>query len=377
MHGQLNRVLESAHSEGIPSVQAHALYNGKTCFEGLAGSATSQSIFDVASVTKMAATTLCACVLHNRGLLQLDASLDQFFPDLAASHPGIQVGHLLAHSSGLPAWRPFFKAALCAPTRSDPAQAHAQTLQAVKAAKPEHAPGTTRIYSDTGFILLGLILEKVGGAPLNELAQEWVFGPAGLTHTQFFPLGQGLPEAHIVATGSTRPRQPAPGQENLFQVPPQGNLLDPGTVDDDNAYALGGVAGHAGLFSTAADLARLGGILLEALKGTSPLDLGDSLGLFIRPDHGHNRLLNGPLRGLGFDLIAPQGSSTGPRWGKGPAGGFGHLGFTGCALWVDIDRGLSAALLSNRVLPGREHTQAIRKLRPAFYDGLIARIESD
>jgi CubicO group peptidase (beta-lactamase class C family) len=117
----------------------------------------------------------------------------------------------------------------------------------------------------------------------------------------------------------------------------------------------------------------LGGILLEALKGTTPLDLGDSLALFIQPNLGPN----GPLRGLGFDLIAPVGSSTGTRWGKGPAGGFGHLGFTGCALWIDIDRDLSAALLSNRVLPGRQHTQAIRTLRPAFYDGLIEGVETD
>jgi serine-type D-Ala-D-Ala carboxypeptidase len=369
----LNSILETAHFEGIPAVQACAMQGGDIRFSGGSGGASFESIFDVASVTKMAATTLCACVLHNRGLLQLHQEVPLFFPDLAPSHTGIQVRHLLAHSSGLPAWKPFFTTALCTPDRPKTIAARDLTIQAVKSALPEHDPGSTRIYSDTGFILLGLILEKVGGASLDSLAQELVFQPAGLKHTQFFPLGQALPEAHIVPTGSTRPRQPAPGQESLFQVPDQPPHLDPGSVDDDNAYALGGVAGHAGLFSTAADLAHLGGVLLEELKGGNQLEAGESLRLFTRPDHGPK----GPLRGLGFDLIAPQGSSTGDRWGKGPAGGFGHLGFTGCALWLDVDRDLSAALLSNRVLPGREKIQAIRNLRPAFYDGLISVTESD
>jgi CubicO group peptidase (beta-lactamase class C family) len=369
----LNSILETAHFEGIPAVQACAVQDGHLCFSGASGGATLASIFDVASVTKMAATTLCACVLHNRGLLPLHQEVGRFFPDLALSHTGIQVRHLLAHSSGLPAWRPFFKTALCTPDRPDPTTARDLTIQAVKSTRPEHAPGSTRIYSDTGFILLGLILEKVAGASLDRLAQELVFQPAGLKHTQFLPLGHALPEAHTLPTGSTRPRQPAPGQESLFQVPDQPPHLDPGTVDDDNAYALGGVAGHAGLFSTAADLAQLGRILLEELKGGNQLAAGESLRLFVRPDHGPQ----GPLRGLGFDLIAPHGSSTGERWGKGPGGGFGHLGFTGCALWLDIDRKLSAALLSNRVLPGREKVQAIRALRPAFYDGLISVTEVD
>lgn len=369
----LDGILENAHFEGIPAIQACAIHDGTVLYSGESGSASNASVFDVASVTKLAATTLSACVLNARGLLKLDAPLGSFFPDLKKSHKGIQVRHLLAHSSGLPAWQPFFTEALCTTNRPAYADARTQTIQAVKNALPEHAPGEKRIYSDTGFILLGLVLERVGTAPLNLLAQELVFEPAGLKHTQFFPLEQPLPDVHIIPTGSTRPREPAPGQETLFNVPKQPNLLDPGQVDDDNAYALGGVAGHAGLFSTASDLASLGQILIEDTQGANHLGTGDRLQHFLRPDPGPE----GPLRALGFDLIAPQGSSTGSRWGKGPKGGFGHLGFTGCALWVDLDRKLTAALLSNRVLPGRANINAVRALRPAFFDGVISAIEAD
>jgi CubicO group peptidase (beta-lactamase class C family) len=369
----LDAILENAHFEGIPAIQACAIRDGKILYNGESGSASATSIFDVASVTKMAATTLCACILNKRGLLKLDTPVAHFFPDLKKSHKGIQVRHLLAHSSGLPAWQPFFTAALCTSNRPSYEDARALTIQAVNKALPEHAPGKKRIYSDTGFILLGLILEQVGTIPLNNLARELIFAPAGLENTQFFPLGYPLPERHIVPTGSTRPREPAPGQETLFKVPKQPNFLNPGRVDDDNAYALGGIAGHAGLFSTASDLASLGQTLIEDTQGANHLGAGDRLLHFLRPDHGPE----GPLRGLGFDLIAPQGSSTGPRWGKGPKGGFGHLGFTGCALWLDLDRGLAAALLSNRVLPGRVNTNAVRALRPAFFDGLITELETD
>jgi CubicO group peptidase (beta-lactamase class C family) len=375
---RLDAVCQSGHFSGIPAIQACVFKDSQLVYKSASGSAGPDSVFDVASITKMAATTLCAAVLHSRGLLDLQDDLSDFFPALESSHAGIQVRHLLAHSSGLPAWQPFFQRALevegafPGPMSADALlEARELTVEAVMQSSPEAAPGAQRVYSDTGFILLGLVLEQIGANNLHALSQELVFEPAGLGQTQFLPLAQPIPSLALVATGSTRPRSPAPGQEGLFQVPPQVHRLDPGEVDDDNAYALGGVAGHAGLFSRADELARLGSLLLEELNGASRFGAGESLTRFVQANQGPK----GPLRALGFDLISPVGSSTGDAWGKGPLGGFGHLGFTGCALWIDRDRGLSAALLSNRVLQGREHVEAIRSLRPAFFDGVIRSFE--
>ena len=370
----LRAVCRQAHFQDIDAIQAAVHAESTPVFSEAFGAASTRSIFDVASVTKLAATTMVASVLHSRGSFSLSDSIATFLPDLRESHGGIQVHHLLAHSSGLPAWQPFFQSALAVsgafpgpPTAEGMAEARSRCLRAVMQTKPLHRPGERRIYSDTGFILLGEILAVVGGSPLDRLAEELVFQPAGLKHTRYHRLGQPFTKERIIPTGTTRPRAPAPGQEGLFETLEQGPRLDPGEVDDDNAYALGGVAGHAGLFSTAEDLSRLGALILEEINGANRFEAGASLRRFIEADTGPS----GPARGLGFDRVAPSGSSAGPRWGRGPRGGFGHLGFTGCALWIDADHALSAALLTNRVLHGREHTAAIKALRPAFFDGVV------
>lgn len=374
MPERLRAACNRAHFSGMDAIQASVHHQSTLVYSEAFGAASTESIFDVASVTKLAATTLIACVLHSRKALSLDDSISKYLPELHRSHSGITVHHLLAHSSGLPAWQPFFRDCLDIPgafpgppTAAGMKQSRHRCLQAVKSALPLSKPGHRRVYSDTGFILLGEVLQVIGGSSLELLAQELVFDPAQLQNTRFHRLGTPFNTQGIVPTGSTRPRAPAPGQEGLFPGLDQNPRRDPGEVDDDNAYALGGVAGHAGLFSTAADLSRLGALLLEELSGAERFGVGESLRLFSQPDLGPE----GPARGLGFDRIAPVGSSVGPRWGQGPGGGFGHLGFTGCALWVDVTRGLSASLLTNRVLHGREHTEGIKSLRPEFFDGVI------
>jgi serine-type D-Ala-D-Ala carboxypeptidase len=180
-----------------------------------------------------------------------------------------------------------------------------------------------------------------------------------------------LAAERFAPTGDTRPRAPAPGQEGRFAVPPQPRRRDPGQVDDDNAYALGGAAGHAGLFSTARDLARLGQGLLEELDGAGRLGAAATLAAFVR----ESPCAAGARRGLGFDLPAPTGSAVGERFGRaGPRGAIGHLGFTGCSLWVDLDRRISAALVTNRVYHGRGDAEGIRRLRPAFHDLVAERV---
>ena len=374
------RICQNGHFEGIPAIQAAVYKSGTSSGDFTAGEAVPTSVFDVASITKLAATTLVACKLHAQRTLDLDLPVTEVFPETKTSHPGILVRHLLAHSSGLPAWRPFFSPSLTipgvfpGPPSADGIQrSQEKCRQSVLSTLPDNLPGAQRTYSDTCFILLGFILEELTRQPLDELATNLIFNKANLTATRFHRLGRHFERRGVLPTGATRPRQPAPGQEDLFSIPPQMERQDPGEVDDDNAYALGGVAGHAGLFSTAQDLAQLGALLLQELDGSNHFGMTESLRLFAEPDNGPN----GPLRALGFDLISPQGSSTGTRWGRGPQGGLGHLGFTGCALWIDRDRALSAALLSNRVLPGRQHTEPIRKMRPAFFDALVEADESE
>src|SRR5690606_12689375 len=184
-------------------------------------------------------------------------------------------------------------------------------------------------------------------------ARGAIFTPLGLAgDLGFVDLSRAsswLDGRHVVPTGRTRPREPAPGQEAL--VPPPASSEDaPGRVDDDNAFAMGGVAGHAGLFGTARAIAVLGARILDELEDRGRLGLGEVLRVFAAVDPADGP----PPRGLGFDRPAPEGSSAGALLGRaGPRGAIGHLGFTGCSLWIDLDRRLSVALLTNRTYPGR------------------------
>jgi CubicO group peptidase (beta-lactamase class C family) len=173
----------------------------------------------------------------------------------------------------------------------------------------------------------------------------------------------------VVSTGVCRPREPAPGQESLVPAPDPSLPPDPrpGEVDDDNAFAMGGVAGHAGLFGTARELATLGNVILEELNGAHRLAPQDVWEELARPDP-----TPGSTRALGFDTPAPQDSSAGRHLAASRA--IGHLGFTGTSLWIDLTRHLAIALLTNRVHPSRANTQ-IKAFRPAFHDAVVEALE--
>ncbi len=343
---------------------------------------TAETLFDVASVTKAVATTAIALVFTGRGALSLDRPVVEHLPALrGGGREAILVRHLLDHTTGLPAWRPLFadpSPALRAifpgpnPQGFPAARAH---LDALLQAQPlERPPGVRRLYSDLGFLLLGLVLEQVGGDRLDRLFARHVATPLGLTASRFFDLEQGVPAGRSIApTGTTRPREPAPGQEGLFVVEPQPVREAPGEVDDDHAWARGGIAGHAGLFSTAGEIARFGAALLRELDGAGGLAPVEIVRMFVTP----TTVAEGPTRALGFDVPAPAGSSAGSSLGRGPQGAFGHLGFTGCSLWVDRDRRLSVALLTNRVRPGRHNVAGIQAARPALHDLVCAALSSE
>ena len=237
--------LQQAHISGIPALQAAVYQNNRCVYTHALGEADDESIFDVASITKLAATTLVGACFIERGLLSLNDPVSAFFPELDHTHTGIELHHLLAHSSGLPAWRPFFQDALGpnglfpTPTDTDAFEECRQTtIHSILKAAPTQPPGKLRVYSDTGFLLLGFILEQVGSSSLDELCDELIFSPAQLTKTRFLPLNSSIPFSSIMPTGNTRPRQPAPGQEGMFPTPkePQSSLY-PGQVDDATRFA--------------------------------------------------------------------------------------------------------------------------------------------
>jgi len=368
----LDEILGAALDADIPAIALCAVDVSGRTLERYVGASpdgravTAASYFDLASVTKAACTTSVAAVLVSRGLLDLDMPASRVLP----CRSNASARELLAHTSGLPAWEPLFMQAArdilgdVNPRPRDWRKPRAHMRAAILGAEPRGARGE-RVYSDLGFMLLGLLLEELGRDPLDRLFEDLVARPLGLEELRFFDLldGQVPAPRHVLPTGTTRPREPAPGQEALIQVPEQRPHLVPGEVDDDNAWALAGVSGHAGLFGTARGLAELGRGLMREARGERALNASEVLAQWLCPAAKSERC-------LGWDIPEGDHSLAGSLLGRGPRGGVMHLGFTGTSLVLDFDRGLSVALLTNRTLPGRSHVDAIRALRPAVHDAV-------
>lgn len=363
---RLAALLREGEREGVyPMACAEVWLEGECVFQG--GTVPVETLFDVASLTKVMGTTALLLQLQNEKALSLESPVRDFVPEAAVAGT---VADLLYHRAGLPAFQPFFAAALeaypsllaedCAP----PVRLAAATevAAAVAAVRPRAQHNATAVYSDLGFILLGLVVERVLGTPLDEAFRLRVAEPLGL-EAGYRRLSRRLALPRLLApTGTERPRPPAPGQEGLWSLPSDFDL--PGTVDDDNAFCLDGVAGHAGLFATASAVARFGQrILDEAAPGRGPLSPPTPW----RPDDA----VPGSTRALGFDTPSRTGSSSGRRIGRGGSrGAIGHTGFTGTSVWIDLDRRLVVALLSNRVALGRDN-QRIRDFRPRFHEAVF------
>lgn len=328
--------------------------------------------FDLASVTKVG-TALLAAHLVGQGALRWDTRARA----VIARAPDVDLAALLGHRSGLPPWQPCFDVARADPRCAglwpdavgghDRAIARRLTLHAALAVPPG-AP--VRAYSDIGFLVLGAVLEAAAGASLDVLWDRAVARPLGLA-AGFRRLSTAPPDPSIPATGVLRPREPAPGQEGAYTTGPQHPAIVPGQVDDDHAWACDGVAGHAGLFASARDVARLGDALLADAEGAELIAPAHAIAPLLAPDRPD--LL--PLRTLGLDTVAPTGSSAGTRLGRGPRGGVGHLGFTGTSLWIDLDARVVVALHTNRTFPSRTAVGPIRALRPALHDAVWAALD--
>jgi CubicO group peptidase (beta-lactamase class C family) len=301
------------------------------------GGCGADSLFDLASLTKVICTTTVALLAESRGALSIDRPVLEYFP--AFSDPAVKLSHLLDHSSGLPAWLPLHAQR----HGMHPLEARAQYEAEILAVRPG-PPGVSSVYSDLGFLLLGWALEKAAGAPLDALFQEWFATPSELESLQFLPTSPD-----VVPT------------ENC---PWRGRVLR-GEVHDDNCFVLGGVAGHAGLFGNARDVLAAGLLWLDAYKErSSPLPAG------LTRKYWTFTHVKGGTRVLGWDTVSQQGSATGRRFSPSSRG---HLGFTGTSLWIDPERELVVALLTNRVHPTRDN-EKIKAFRPVFHDSLMTEL---
>jgi serine-type D-Ala-D-Ala carboxypeptidase len=362
---------EGARDGTYPAAQAVVLLGGREVFFTHAGSARGTTRFDLASLTKVMAATAVFMRLWATGRLAPDASVRRWLPDSAMGKAAATVADLLYHRSGLPAFIPFFSALLqnipellrpdCpAATR---AMARDEVVRCASGVEPTRPIGSTATYSDVGFILLGELLARAGGAPLDALYEEHVARPLGLD-ARFQPISLHSPrdEHDVAPTGTARPREPAPGQESMW-LPIAPSPSRPGEVDDDNAFVMDGVAAHAGLFGTARDVARFGQAVLEDVSGANriaPAPLWEQA-LAIDP------VTPGSTRALGFDTPT---LSAGQYLGRQQPGGFGHLAFTGVSLWVDRARSLVIALCTNRTYNGRANVR-ISQFRPRFHDAVV------
>jgi len=301
-----------------------------------------RTVFDLASVSKVVATTAVAMLLYQRGQLDLDAKLGTILPAFiegrASGDPArnLTLRHLLAHNSGLPSYVQFFKSV----------SAPAELLEACMRLQLEADPGTKSDYSDPGFILLGKALEALMREPLDVFANREIFAPLGMQATQYCP----APEL--------RDRIPPTEIDKDFR----GRRIQ-GEVQDENAWVLGGVAGHAGLFANVPDVLRFSAEVISAGSGNpTKNNLFEATTVEVFGERQGPALSS---RALGWDTPSENSSSGrlfSPR-------SIGHLGYSGCSLWIDLEARIAVVLLTNRTWPDRE-SQLVRQVRPAFHDAV-------
>jgi CubicO group peptidase (beta-lactamase class C family) len=313
---------------------------GRFTYDPASPQATPETLFDLASVTKVLATTTMAMILYERGLLDLDIPVISIVGEFSGEDPrrdAVTLRMLLAHSSGLPAYEKLF---LRAHTRDE-------LLQAAFCTELVNDPGSHTEYSDIGFIVLGVALERMADESLDRFCQREILGPLGMTHTTFNPAAE------------LRAAIPPTADDKTFR-----HRILQGEVQDENASVLGGIAGHAGLFATAQDVALFAHALL---KGGSPILRPETISLFATRETSPE----GTSRALGWDT--PSSPSQSGRYFSARA--YGHLGYTGTSLWIDPERQLSVTLLTNRTWPDCTN-QAIKQVRPKFHDELIEVVDA-
>jgi CubicO group peptidase (beta-lactamase class C family) len=308
---------------------------GRFTYEPNSPAVEAGTIFDLASVSKVVATTPMAMLLYERGQLDLEAPVTSLLPEFAGDDPRrdhVTVRMLLAHSSGLPAYERLFERA----------RTREELIHAALSTPLTAEPGTRAEYSDIGFILMGELLARLADEPLDRFCQREVFGPLGMARTCFCP------------PAAWRAQIPPTVDDRTFR-----HRVVQGEVHDENASVMGGVAGHAGVFAPAADVAIFAHAMLN---GGRPILRPATLALFTRRQTSPA----GTSRALGWDTPS-QPSQSGRHLSSSS---FGHLGYTGTSLWMDPELQLAVTLLTNRTWPDHSN-QTIKQVRPSFHDAVV------
>ena len=347
---KIDKVIQSAITDNafpgavvLVSKEGKIIYEkafGHLTYDDTSAVVTTNTIYDIASLTKVIVTTTAAMICYDRNLFDIDDTVSNYIPDFALNgKENVTIKNLLLHNSGLPSFKPFYK------KYSSPDD----VISDIYSTPLQYKPGTKTIYSDLGIITLAKVIERVTGKSLDDFSQEEIFKPLDMNSTYFNP-----PDSLKYKIAPTE-------YDDYWR-----NKLVWGEVHDETASMLNGVAGHAGLFSTASDISHLLLMLLDEGNYSSKRIINtETIQLFTK------RYSQQSTRALGWDTKSNTGSSAGDLF---DSTSFGHLGFTGTSVWIDPTRDLFVVFLTNRVYPTRENKK-LYKVRPALHNTIIKAIE--
>lgn len=315
-----------------------------------------QTIFDLASLTKPLATTTAMMLLVREKKIRLEDRVTRFFPNFGVfGKTHVTFRHLLAHCSGLPAWKPYYQEIIKGQKEGRinfvaSRAAKSYVFERIHRERPASPPAIQSLYSDLGFMLLGEIIEEVSGGTLDRYCREKIFKPMGLRSTSFVDLTLLRTRGMRLAQETVAPTEDCPWRQKVLC----------GEVQDDNAYAMGGVAGHAGLFSTARDIHLFLTRLKDSIRDRQPFLPVSVVQEFLTRDE----TVKGSTYALGWDTPSSENSSAGSYFS---AHSVGHLGFTGTSVWWDLEKDCHIIFLTNRVHPSRSNDK-IKEFRPYIHD---------
>lgn len=347
---RISQIMNRGINECFTAACVLAARDGHPVIHQAHGKARLETIFDVASMTKPLATTAAAMVLVARGKLRVGDPVRRWIPEVDRPETrALRLSHLLDHTSGFPAWLPFYQQARHLP----PPRRRLSVRRAAAATPLENRPGAQPVYSDLNLILMDWVLERCSGVRLDRFTARQIYRPLGLSRTLFVDLARE-------DTGKETAAYPAAAFAPTERCPWRKKRLR-GEVHDDNCHAMGGISGHAGLFSTAYEVHLLARELVAAYDGQRSLFDPKVVRRFFR----WRRPGDSPRR-LGW--ATPQGLiSPGRHFGPLTVG---HLGYTGTSLWIDLERSIWVVLLTNRVYYGRDPDQ-INAFRPRLHDAIM------
>ncbi len=356
---------EAVEQQVIPGATVVVRRGADVAFEGAFGfrsiepnrtPAKIETVYDLSSLTKALATTVAVMILARDSKFRLDDRVTRFFPNFGVhGKTTITFRQLLAHCSGLAAWRPFYQriAEIESSGRVNfmaSRGAKEFAYEEIHREKTDAKPASKTTYSDLGFIVLGETIEKIAGISLNRFCREKILRPLGLRATDYIDISLVRSRRLEPVADMFAPTGFCPSRKRLLV----------GEVDDENAFAMGGVAGHAGLFAPVREVDRLARELIACYAGRSDFVPQK----IIREFWTRDTAVPESTWALGWDMPSPENSSSGHRFSPAAVG---HLGFTGTSIWIEPESQVAISMLTNRVHPRRDN-QKIREFRPKIHD---------